>query len=63
MQYPLRMQSSSSEMRSCANDSACPSHEASNVSSPSRLLSELTSVAPVAFAIRFRSTYSQGSFM
>jgi len=54
---PLTRMSSSSLILSCTTSSADPRLLASNVSSPSRLARDETIVAPVAFAIRRRSSF------
>jgi len=50
---------SSSQIRSWTTSLASPKKLGSNVSSPSRLDKDATRVAPVAFAIRFKSTFLQ----
>jgi hypothetical protein len=54
---PLTKISSSSEILSCTTSSAYPKYSFSNVSSPSRFARLDTSVAPVALAIRRRSSF------
>lgn len=54
---PLTRISSSSLIRSCTTSSAVPRYPASKVSSPSRFAKLDTSVAPVALAIRRRSSF------
>lgn len=54
---PLTRINSSSEIRSWTTSSAVPSNVGSNVSSPSKLAKDATRVAPVALAIRRRSSF------
>lgn len=56
---PFTRMSSSSEILSCTTSSAVPRLLASNVSSPSKLAKLDTMVAPVALAIRRRSSFLQ----
>ncbi len=56
---PLTRMHSSSEMRSWTTSSAWPRDAASNFSSPLRSEREETRVAPVALAIRRRSSFLQ----